>query len=218
MALIVIEGLDGSGKATQAGRLLACAEKRGGERKITFPDYDSPSSALVKMYLAGDFGSDAETVNAYAASAFYAVDRFASFQTKWKADYLAGKTIIADRYVTSNMVYQLSKLPEAAWDDYMAWLEDFEYEKLGLPRPDRVLYLDVPPEISQALMLKRYVGDASKKDIHERDFDFLRHCRTCALYAAEKLNWIVINCAANGSLRTEEDIQNEILSKLEDLL
>ena len=101
---------------------------------------------------------------------------------------------------------------------FVSAVEDFEYEKLGLPRPDRVLYLDVPPEISQALMLKRYVGDASKKDIHERDFDFLRHCRTCALYAAEKLNWIVINCAANGSLRTEEDIQNEILSKLEDLL
>lgn len=218
MALIVIEGLDGSGKATQAGRLLAYAEKRGGAHKITFPDYDSPSSSLVKMYLAGAFGSDAEAVNAYAASAFYAVDRFASFQIKWKSDYQAGKTIIADRYVTSNIVYQLSKLPRAEWDGYMAWLEDFEYGKLGLPRPDRVLYLDVPPEISQALMLKRYVGDASKKDIHERDFDYLRHCRDCALYAAEKLHWTVLSCAANGALRTEEDIHSEILLKLEDLL
>lgn len=218
MALIVIEGLDGSGKATQAGRLLAYAEKRGGAHKITFPDYDSPSSSLVKMYLAGAFGSDAEAVNAYAASAFYAVDRFASFQIKWKSDYQAGKAIIADRYVTSNIVYQLSKLPRAEWDGYMAWLEDFEYVKLGLPRPDRVLYLDVPPEISQALMLKRYVGDASKKDIHERDFDYLRHCRDCALYAARKLGWTVLNCAANGALRTEEDIHNEILLKLEDLL
>ena len=218
MALIVIEGLDGSGKATQAGRLLAYAEKRGGAHKITFPDYDSPSSSLVKMYLAGAFGSDAEAVNAYAASAFYAVDRFASFQIKWKSDYLAGKAIIADRYVTSNIVYQLSKLPRAEWDGYMAWLEDFEYGKLGLPRPDRVLYLDVPPEISQALMLKRYVGDASKKDIHERDFDYLRHCRDCALYAAGKLGWTVLSCAANGALRTEEDIHNEILLKLEDLL
>ncbi len=218
MALIVIEGLDGSGKATQASRLLLFAQEHGHAKKITFPDYDSPSSALIKMYLAGDFGSDAEAVNAYAASAFYAVDRFASFQMKWKADYLNGATIIADRYVTSNMVYQLCKLPHEAWDSYMDWLQDFEYEKLGLPRPDRVLYLDVPPEISQALLLKRYAGDPGKKDIHERDLAFLLQCRACALYAAQKLGWTVINCAAHGKLRTETDIQTEIRSELEDLL
>lgn len=213
-----MEGLDGSGKATQANHLFAYAQTRGHAKKITFPDYDSPSSALVKMYLAGDFGTDAESVNAYAASAFYAVDRFASFQTKWKADYIAGATIVADRYVTSNMVYQLSKLPRSAWDSFMDWLEDFEYDKLGLPRPDRVVYLDVPPEISQTLLLKRYAGNADQKDIHERDLAFLLHCRTCALYAAEKLGWTVLHCAANGTLRTEDDIQTEIRSKLEDLL
>lgn len=218
MALVVIEGLDGSGKGTQAERLYRYAAGRGGARKITFPDYDSPSSSLVKMYLAGEFGSDAESVNAYAASAFYAVDRFASFQTKWKADYLAGSTIIADRYVTSNIVYQLSKLPPAEWDGYMSWLEDFEYGKLGLPRPDRVLYLDVPPEVSQELLKKRYQGDVTKKDIHEKDFAFLLHCRDCALYAAEKLNWSILNCAAGKTLRSIEDIHQEILTKLEDLL
>ena len=218
MALVVIEGLDGSGKGTQAERLYRYAAGCDGARKITFPDYDSPSSSLVKMYLAGEFGSDAEAVNAYAASAFYAVDRFASFQTKWKADYLAGSTIIADRYVTSNIVYQLSKLPPAEWDGYMSWLEDFEYGKLGLPRPDRVLYLDVPPEVSQELLKKRYQGDVTKKDIHEKDFAFLLHCRDCALYAADKLNWSILNCAAGKTLRSIEDIHQEILTKLEDLL
>lgn len=218
MSLIVIEGLDGSGKGTQAERLFEYASLRGRARKITFPDYDSPSSSLVKMYLAGEFGQDAGAVNAYAASAFYAVDRFASFQTKWKADYLAGSAIIADRYVTSNIVYQLSKLPSVEWDAYMQWLEDFEYGKLGLPRPDRVLYLDVPPEVSQELLEKRYDGNLSKKDIHEKDLAFLQHCRDCALYAAKRLHWKILNCASGHSLRTIEDIHEEILLELEDLL
>lgn len=218
MALIVIEGLDGSGKGTQSALLAQYAEQHGGARKITFPDYDSPSSALVKMYLAGDFGTDAEAVNAYAASAFYAVDRFASYQTKWKADYLAGKTVIADRYVTANIVYQLSKLPKSDWDAYIQWLEDLEYRKFGLPRPDRVLYLDVPPDVSQLLLQKRYEGDLTKKDIHEKDLAFLLHCRDCALYAAQKLGWTILNCAKGQTLRTIEDIHHEILSELEDLL
>ena len=162
MALIVIEGLDGSGKGTQSAKLAEYATEHGGARKITFPDYDSPSSALVKMYLAGDFGKEAGAVNAYAASTFYAVDRFASYQTQWKEEYLVGKTIIADRYVTANMVYQLSKLPESEWDGFLHWLEDLEYEKLGLPRPDRVLYLDVPPTVSQKLLQNRYHGDLTK--------------------------------------------------------
>lgn len=218
MALIVIEGLDGSGKGTQSTKLAEYAENHGGACKITFPDYDSQSSALVKMYLAGDFGKEAGAVNAYAASSFYAVDRFASYQTKWKEEYLSGTTIIADRYVTSNMVYQLSKLPESEWDGFIQWIEDFEYGKLGLPKPDRVLYLDVPPEVSQQLLQKRYEGDLSKKDIHEKDLAFLLHCRECALYAAEKLNWTVLSCAKGSALRTIEDIHHEILTELEDLI
>lgn len=218
MALVVIEGLDGSGKGTQSAMLEEYALKHGGACKITFPDYESPSSALVKMYLAGDFGKEAGSVNAYAASSFYAVDRFASYQTKWKEAYLSGTTIIADRYVTANMVYQLSKLPENEWDSFIQWLEDFEYEKLGLPRPDRVLYLDVPPEVSQELLKKRYAGDLTKKDIHEKDLAFLLHCRDCALYAAKKLNWTVLSCAKDNNLRTIEDIHHEILTELEGLL
>lgn len=141
MALIVIEGLDGSGKGTQAKLLYDYALSRGRARQVTFPDYGSPSSSLVKMYLKGDFGKEAGDVNAYAASAFYAVDRFASYRMKWKDDYASGVPIISDRYVTSNIVYQLSKLPKTEWKAFVSWLEDLEYEKFGLPRPDRVIYL-----------------------------------------------------------------------------
>ena len=160
MALIVIEGLDGSGKGTQAKLLYDYALSRGRARQVTFPDYDSPSSSLVKMYLKGDFGKEAGDVNAYAASAFYAVDRFASYRMKWKDDYASGVPIISDRYVTSNIVYQLSKLPKTEWKAFVSWLEDLEYEKFGLPRPDRVIYLDMPPKISQRLLTERYAGEA----------------------------------------------------------
>lgn len=218
MALIVIEGLDGSGKGTQAKLLYDYALSRGRARQVTFPDYDSPSSSLVKMYLKGDFGKEAGDVNAYAASAFYAVDRFASYRMKWKDDYASGVPIISDRYVTSNIVYQLSKLPKTEWKAFVSWLEDLEYEKFGLPRPDRVIYLDVPPKISQRLLTERYAGDTTKKDIHESDIHYLLHCRDCALHAAEHLNWIVLNCAEGDTLRSIEDIHHEIKEKLEDLL
>lgn len=218
MSLIVIEGLDGSGKGTQAEKLFAYASGKKSAMKITFPDYDSPSSSLVKMYLAGEFGQEAEDVNAYAASAFYAVDRFASYQTKWKQSYLNGDIVIADRYVTSNIVYQLSKLPAEKWEEYIRWLEDFEYNKLALPRPDRVLYLDVAPATSQKLLAHRYAGDLDKKDIHEKNLAFLLHCRDCALYAAKKLNWMILDCTVDENLRSVEDIHREIIHKLEDLL
>ena len=170
------------------------------------------------MYLKGDFGKEAGDVNAYAASAFYAVDRFASYRMKWKDDYASGVPIISDRYVTSNIVYQLSKLPKTEWKTFVSWLEDLEYEKFGLPRPDRVIYLDVPPKISQRLLTERYAGDTTKKDIHESDIHYLLHCRDCALHAAEHLNWIVLNCAEGDTLRSIEDIHHEIKEKLEDLL
>ena len=141
MSLLVVEGLDGSGKSTQVALLARALAQRGPMRKISFPDYDSPSSALVKMYLAGEFGSAGE-VDPYAAGAFYAVDRYASFQKDWQADYRQGTLVLADRYATSNLLYQMGKLPEAQWLDYAAWVEDFEYGKLGLPRPDRVILLD----------------------------------------------------------------------------
>ncbi len=175
MSLVVLEGLDGSGKGTQAKLLAQALAGRGVPlRPVTFPDYSSPSSSLVRMYLNGEFGSAPEDVNAYAASAFYAVDRFASFRKDWGGDYRQGKLILCDRYATSNMVYQMGKVPREEWDRYLAWVEDFEYQKLGIPRPDLVLYLDMPIEVSQKLLLERYHGDSGKKDIHESHLDFLR--------------------------------------------
>ena len=142
--LIVIEGLDGSGKATQARALAEALQAQGKNvMQITFPDYASDSSALVRMYLGGQFGSHPDDVNAYAASAFYSVDRFASYKMKWGEFYREGGIVIADRYTTSNAVHQCSKLPPEQWQEFLDWLFDFEYNKIGIPAPDRVIYLEV---------------------------------------------------------------------------
>lgn len=211
--LIVIEGLDGSGKATQA-KLLALALEENGERvkKITFPDYESDSSALVRMYLHGEFGSKPGDVNAYAASAFYAVDRYASFKKDWGEVYQSGGLIIADRYATSNGIHQCSKLDESEWDEYLKWLDDFEYKKLGIPAPDVVIYLKADTDISQKLMNGRYGGDESKKDIHEGDIEYLKRSQKAAAYCAQKLGWKTVECVRDGKMRTIEDIHNEIMT------
>lgn len=211
MSLLVIEGLDGSGKGTQCRLLYERLEASGRRiRKVTFPDYGSPSSALVKMYLNGEFGRDADSVNAYAASAFYAVDRFASFRRDWGEEYARGTVILADRYTTSNIVFQLSKLPRENWDSFLGWIEDFEYGKLELPRPDAVIYLDMPVSVSQRLLSKRYEGDEGKKDIHEGNLAFLEHCREAGLYAAKTLGWYTVRCWQGEAPRPVEDIQEEI--------
>lgn len=213
--LIVIEGLDGSGKATQTKKLFDYLVKNGEDVvTVTFPDYDSPASALVKMYLNSEFGDDPNAVNAYSASAFYAVDRVASFIKNWKKDYESGKTILCDRYATSNIIYQMSKVPAEDRDSFIEWQYDFEYNKLGLPAPTQVVYLDVEPQVSQKLMLKRYNGDETKKDLHEKNVDFLLTCRENALYAAEKLNWQVISCTKDGEMKSIEEIFEEIKNSL----
>lgn len=192
--LIVIEGLDGSGKATQSGLLAEYLRKTDKHvMKISFPDYEKPSSTLVRMYLNGEVG-DLNDVNVYAASSFYAADRYISFVTDWKKQYESGYTIIADRYSTSNVTHQMSKLQKSEWDGYLGWLDDYEYVKMGLPRPDKVIYLDMPPEISRKLIEQRYGGDDGRRDIHERDFGYLQACRKAALYAAKRLGWIVVSC------------------------
>lgn len=219
MSLVVLEGLDGSGKGTQAKLLAEALVCRGVPlRPVTFPDYSSPSSSLVKMYLNGEFGAQPEDVNAYAASAFYAVDRFASFRKGWGGDYRQGKLILCDRYATSNMVYQMGKLPRAEWDGYLAWVEDFEYQKLGIPRPDLVLYLDMPIGVSQKLLLRRYQGDSGKKDIHESHLAFLRSCGECARYAGKRLGWKVVPCAKGGEPLPVEEIHRAVLAAVEPLL
>ena len=217
MPLIVIEGLDGSGKATNAAMLEQKLKQNGKKvRKISFPDYNSDSSALVKMYLSGKFGSKPDDVNAYAASAFYAVDRYASYKSVWQSDMQNGTWIIADRYTTSNAVHQASKLEGKARDDYLDWLYDFEFTKLGLPRPDIVIYLDVFPEISQRLIAGRYKGDQTKKDIHEKDTEYLEKSRKTALYAAKKLGWQVICPCSKGDMLSPQKAFELVYNKLKD--
>ena len=216
--LIVIEGLDGSGKSTQLEILPKSLEKIGVQcRTVSFPDYDSPSSSLVKMYLGGEFGSRPDDVNAYAASSFYAVDRFASFKTNWGEFYENGGTVIAGRYTTSNAVHQASKLNPEKWEDFLSWLYDFEYNKIGIPKPDMVIFLDMPTDVSQKLLSKRYSGDNGKKDIHERDVDYLNHCRNAALFTAKYSGWQIVPCAENGETRTIESIAEDIFSRVSSL-
>lgn len=210
--LFVIEGLDGSGKATQTKLLYKYFLDAGiPTRQITFPNYESESSALVKMYLNGDLGSTPESVNAYAAASFYAVDRYASFQQDWKADYTSGSILLADRYVTSNLIYQLAKVPATEKDQFIDWLEDYEYEKLRLPRPTATIYLDMKPEISQSLLRQRYQGDENKKDIHEKNVAFLLECRENALYSAQRLHWNVLCCYEEDRPKKVDQIHTEII-------
>ncbi|PWM26621.1 MAG: thymidylate kinase [Oscillospiraceae bacterium] len=193
--LIVLEGLDGSGKATQAALLGQALSAQGRQvRSISFPDYQSPSSALVKMYLNGEIGS-LDEVNPYAASSFYSLDRYISFMRSWREDYAAGTIILADRYTTSNFCHQMGKLPREKWESYLQWLTDYEYRLLGLPAPDGVIYLDMPPAASQRLIEARYHGDPAKKDLHEANAAYLAACRRSALYSAERLGWQIIPCA-----------------------
>lgn len=174
--LIVLEGIDGSGKATQSGLLEDHLIKSGKDvMHISFPDYGSPSSALVKMYLNGDFGRAPGDVNPYAASMLYAVDRFASFRMKWKSFYENGGVVIADRYTTSNMVHQMTKYDdEGKRKEFLSWLDHMEYEELELPRPDVVILLDVPPAVSKKLVRER-AKQGGSMDIHEQHSAYLEN-------------------------------------------
>lgn len=213
--LIVIEGLDGSGKSTQLELLKANLEKLSIDcRSVSFPDYESPSSSLVKMYLGGEFGKKPNDVNAYAASVFYAVDRYASFKAKWGEYYNGGGTVISGRYTTSNAIHQASKLGSDKWEDYLDWLYDFEYNKIGIPKPDKVIFLDMPIEVSQKLLSKRYEGDENKKDIHESDTEYLDKCRKAAVFTADYSGWKTISCAQNGEPRSLEAIAEDILKEV----
>ena len=208
--LIVVEGLDGCGKTTQVNLLPQKLKEMGIDSKlISFPDYDDPSSTLVRMYLSGEFGDKPDSVNAYAASLFYAVDRYASFKRHWNY-YQNGGVVVSGRYVESNAYHQMSKLPEAEWDKYLDWLYETEYTKTAIPKPDAVIFLDMPLEVSAKMMESRYSGDESKKDIHEKDLSYLIACRKAARFAADKCGWTVINCAEGDKPRTIEDISADI--------
>ncbi len=217
--LIVIEGLDGSGKSTQEKLLGEKLEAQGiNVNYIKLPNYDDDACILVKQYLAGRFGDKPGDVNAYAASSFYAVDRFVSYNCYWKEKYLSGELFLADRYTTSNAYHQLTKTPREEWDSYLAWLEDFEYSKMGIPAPDAVIYLDMPIDVSQKLMTSRYKGDESKKDIHEKDTDYLSRCRVAADYACKKLGWFRIDCAENGEPLSPSVISEKVYDAVKSIL
>jgi len=215
--LIVIDGLDGSGKATQCACLCETLSGMGYRvHPLTFPDYDSPASEPVKMYLHGQLGASPDDVNAYAASSFYAVDRIVSFINRWGREMDDYDFIIADRYTTSNIIHQMAKVAPEERDSFIAWLTDFEYNRLGLPAPDLVIFLDVDPAISQKLMLDRYDGNEEKKDIHEKNRAYLSRCRESAHYAIEHLGWMTVSCDDGDSIRPIAQIADAILRMIKE--
>ena len=220
--LIIIEsGSDASGKATQSNRLYERLINEGKQcMKITFPDYNSDSSALVKMYLNGDFGKDPNDVNPYVSSTFYAIDRYASYKTKWGEFYNNGGIIISDRYTTSNMVHQAAKINNDEKEKFLDWLYDLEFNIYGIPKPEEIIFLDVDPEVSQELMKDRknkFTGEEAK-DIHESNKEYLINSYNNSLYIADKYNWKVIKCCKDSKLRTIEDINDEIYDNIKKYL
>ncbi|MBQ7718443.1 MAG: thymidylate kinase [Clostridia bacterium] len=211
---IVLEGTDSSGKQTQTELLYEYMKQKGKNvRKIAFPDYDSASSALVKMYLSGEFGKSADSVSPYAASSFYAVDRYASYKRDWGEFLKNGGTVIADRYTTSNMIHQCAKLKtEAEKEAFLDWVSDFEYVKLGLPKPDKVIFLNMPPDAARRLMSGRANKITGKEalDIHEADPEYMKRSYQNAVYVAKKRGWSEIMCAEGGTIRSIEEIHKEI--------
>lgn len=220
--LIVIEGTDSSGKETQTKRLFEKLEEKGLKvKKISFPNYDSPACEPVKMYLAGAFGEDAMKVNPYPVSTMYAIDRYASFKTDWEKFYNEDGIIVTDRYVTSNMVHQASKIRDLdEKKQYLNWLEDLEYEKMGIPRPDLVIFLNMPTEMAVRLMAERKnkITGEEKKDIHERDKEYLKESHANACKIANIYNWKEIKCNDGERIKTIEEIGEEVFSLVEEVV
>ena len=217
--LIVFEGIDGSGKSAHYKRVCEHLEADGIEYKhIVFPRYDNDSSALIRMYLGGEFGKNPADVNAYTSSAFFAVDRFASYRTDWGSVYDNGGFVLSDRYTTSNAVHQGAKLPDEELEKYLEWLYDFEYEKMELPRPDLVIYLEVDLETSLARMRHRQEKTNTGADIHEKDIEYLRKCLKVADRAADYYGWHRIACKKDGAERSIEEKHDEIYRVIKEAL
>ena len=214
--LIVLEGLDGSGKTTQSTLLLEMLRGEGRDvYPLSFPAYEKESSSLVRMYLGGGLGDDPDAVNAYAASMFYAADRYLTYLQDWKAaKEEPDKLILATRYTTANAYHQLAKLPREQWDGFLDWLYDFEFVKLGLPKPDTVLLLEMPEAVSSAQVQHRSETTGAARDIHERDSDYLARCREAAISAADRLGWIRVPCVEEGALLPREVITRRLRNAL----
>lgn len=220
--LIVIEGTDSSGKETQTAILYErLCERSKNIKKISFPNYNSPACEPVKMYLAGEFGIDAEKVNPYPASTMYAIDRYASYKKDWGNFYNNGGVIVTDRYTTSNMVHQASKIKDKEEKEkYLCWLEDLEYDKMEIPRPDLVIFLNMPTETAQKLMAERKnkITGEDKKDIHEKNIEYLKKSHENACEISKKYSWSEIKCVENNRLKTIDEISNEIFELVSKIL
>ena len=216
--LFIIEGLDGSGKETQTKKLYQRLKADHiNIRKVEYPNYKSDSSALVKMYLNGDFGKNADDVDAYVSSTFYAVDRYASYKTEWEDFYLKGGIVLADRYTSSNMIHQASKIEDKEEQtQFLYWLEDLEFRMYGLPRPSKVIFLDMPPEYSKKLMENRdnKITGQSKKDIHESNFEYLKKSYKNAMDVVKAYNWPIISCVENGRILSIDEIHEKVYTEV----
>lgn len=216
--IIIIEGLDGCGKTTQVNLLK---ERFQGEsyRFLTFPDYESLAGEIILEYLGKKIPETDGEKSAYSASSFYAIDRYISYRKDWRVDYEQGKTIISARYTTSNAIYQMTKLPRDKWEEYRNWLYDYEYQKLGIPEPDEVIFLDVPVEVSQKLLSDRYQGDEAKKDAHEGNPEYLKHCHDAAVYAGKAGKpWRFLECCQEEQMKPVEAIQEELIQIIEKII
>ena len=220
--LVVIEGVGSSGKATQSRLLYESLKKKGLKvSMVEFPNYESNSSEAVKMYLRGDFGKDPDSVNAYSASLLFAVDRFASVKGTWKDKFSESDVVIADRYTTSNMVHQASKISDIREkEEFLDWLYDLEYQKLALPEPDLTIFLDMPVEYAKMLMANRAnkIDNSNVKDIHESNDKYLHDAYDNACFVAKKYGWTKISCVSENSVRTIEDIAEEILNTIQNII
>lgn len=209
--LIVVDGVDSSGKETNTNYIYELLKSMGENViRLSFPDYDSPSSSLVKMYLGGEFGDNPSDVNAYAASVFYAADRYASYKTSWEN---FDGIIVADRYTTSNMVHQAAKIAnETEKNQFLDWLEDLEYEKFGIPKPDKIIFLNMPVWAAEKLMANRKnkITGNEKKDIHERNEEYLKKSYDNAMYVAKKFGWTIVNCTDGDRIKSLDEIQTEL--------
>lgn len=217
--LIVLEGIDGSGKSTQFRLLTEALEREGRAfRRVTFPRYNESSSALLRSYLNGEFGSDPSNVNAYAASTFFFVDRFASFKTDWGEYYNEGGLILCDRYTTSNAIHQGAKLPPSELNGFFDWLYDFEFKMMELPRPDAVLYMDIDLETCLSQMRSRQESTNTRGDIHETHSEYLTQCLRAGSAAADRLGWNRVRCLDGGAMRSVEAIHDDILKTVREVL
>ncbi len=220
--VIVIEGTDSSGKETQTKKLFERLKEEGLKvRKLSFPNYDSPACEPVKMYLAGAFGDKALDVNPYPVSTMFAIDRYASYKMDWEKFYNEDGIVVTDRYTTSNMVHQASKIEdEEKKNQYLDWLEELEYKKMNIPEPDMVIFLNMPVETAVKLMAERKnkITGEEKKDIHEQDTGYLKKSYNNACEIAKKYNWKEIKCVENQRLKTIDEIGEEIYSVVKEIV